>query len=270
MNKYELKIKKLFDLSNKVVILTGASGTLGKRFADGLCQAGADIILADKNYAKCKELEIILRKKYNTNVISIKTDVTSRNSVKSMLKTSVSTFTKIDVLINCAIYQEGKKERSYSFEDFPQSLWEKIIAVNVTGTFLTCQEVGKLMIKQKEGVIINISSIYGVVAPDQRIYGKSGVNSTIAYATSKSSILNFSRYLASYWQKKGIRVNTLTLGGVEMGQSKDFLKNYSDRTMLGRMAHEDDYVGAILFLSSDASSYMTGSNLIIDGGWTAW
>jgi len=126
------------------------------------------------------------------------------------------------------------------------------------------------MTKQKTGNIINVGSIYGLVAPDQRIYGKSGVNSTIAYATTKSAILNFTRYLASYWHDKGIRVNTLTLGGVKMDQSPDFVKSYSYKTIVGRMAEKDEYVGALLFLASDASKYMTGSNLVIDGGWTAW
>ena len=126
------------------------------------------------------------------------------------------------------------------------------------------------MVKQHKGIIINISSTYGIVAPDQRIYGKSGQNSAAFYAATKGSIINLTRYLAAYWQGKGIRVNTLSPGGVEKGQDKDFIKKYSYKTILGRMAKRDEYVGPILFLASDASSYMTGSNLIVDGGWTAW
>ena len=126
------------------------------------------------------------------------------------------------------------------------------------------------MIKQNNGVIINISSIYGMIGADQRIYGSSGLNSPVSYAASKGAIINLTRYLAAYWQGKGIRVNTLSPGGVEKGQDKDFIKKYSYKTILGRMAKRDEYVGPILFLASDASSYMTGSNLIVDGGWTAW
>ncbi|MGI0057285.1 MAG: SDR family oxidoreductase, partial [Nitrosarchaeum sp.] len=136
--------------------------------------------------------------------------------------------------------------------------------------FLCCKEIGKVMVKQKSGVIVNISSIYGMVGADQRIYGKSKLNSVSSYATTKGGIINLTRFLAAHWHKKNIRVNTLSLGGVYNKQNNQFVKNYSYRTMLGRMASKDEYNGAILFLTSDASSYMTGANLVVDGGWTAW
>lgn len=265
-----MNVHDLFDLNEKVVLLIGASGVLGVQYAEALCQAGASIVLSDKNYDKCKQLEKNLKKKYSNPLLSIKVDVTNQSSVQDMVKKTLQKFSKIDILVNNAIFPEGKKERSYSFEKFPLSLWNKIFSVNITGLLICCQEVGKIMTKQKTGNIINVGSIYGLVAPDQRIYGKSGVNSTIAYATTKSAILNFTRYLASYWHDKGIRVNTLTLGGVKMDQSPDFVKSYSYKTIVGRMAEKDEYVGALLFLASDASKYMTGSNLVIDGGWTAW
>ena len=126
------------------------------------------------------------------------------------------------------------------------------------------------MVKQKNGNIINISSTYGLVAPDQRIYGVSGQNAAAFYSATKAAIINLTRYLASYWNRTGIRVNSLSPGGVENSQEANFIKNYSEKTILGRMAQKDEYIGSIIFLSSDASSYMTGSNLIVDGGWTAW
>lgn len=253
-----------------MVILTGAAGLLGTQYAEGLSQTGANVVLADTNFARCKSLVNSLAKKYDVFPLAIKVDITSKKSIKNMVKRTVDRFSRIDVLVNNAVFPESKKERSVSFEKFALSDWNKIIGVNLTGVFLCCQEVGKIMSKQKSGVIINIGSIYGMKGADQRIYGNSGLNSTAAYAVTKSGILNITRYLASYWHKKGIRINTLSLGGVENNQERDFKKKYSYKTMIGRMARNDEYIGALIFLASDASSYMTGSNLVVDGGWTSW
>ena len=265
-----MNIKKLFDMKGRVVIITGAAGLLGSQYADGLSQAGANVVLADINYSECKKIEKNLISKYDVSPMSIKLDLTNPKSIKSMVGKILKKYSKIDVLINNAADQGNPKLRTTKFEDFPLSSWNKALDVNLTGVFLCCQEIGKTMIRQKRGVIVNISSTYGLVAPDQRIYGKSGQNSAAFYASTKSALLNFTRYLASYWQGQGIRVNTLSPGGVEKNQNANFIKKYSEKTMLGRMAKKDEYVGAILFLSSDASSYMTGSNLVVDGGWTAW
>lgn len=262
--------KNLFELHEKNILLTGASGLLGKSYAEGLSQQGANVILADVDYNKCKLLENSLKKKYSVNPFAVKVDLTKKTSIMKMLNKIQKKFSYIDVLINNAMYHEGKKEQHTPFEKFPLSSWNKVLSVNLTGMFLLCQEIGKLMKKQKHGVIVNVSSIYGLVGADQRIYGNSGINSSIAYATSKSAVLNFTKYLASYWHKDGIRVNSISLGGVENNQNLNFMKNYSHNTMIGRMAKKDEYVGAMIFLCSDASSYMTGSNLIVDGGWTAW
>lgn len=263
-------MKKLFDVSNKVIILTGAGGLLGTQYAEGLCQAGANIVLADLDFVRCKKQADRLRIKYNIEVLPIKLDITDKKSIINLVKETIKRFSRIDVLINNAAFQEGQKEREVEFEEFTLESWNKVISVNMTGVFLCCQEVGKIMKKQKHGIILNIGSIYGLVAADQRIYGKSGLNSSIAYASTKASLINFTRYLASYWRNTGIRVNILSLGGVENNQNHEFIKRYSDKTMLGRMAKKEEYVGAVLFLTSDASSYMTGANVIIDGGWTAW
>ncbi len=260
----------MFDLYNKIVILTGSSGFLGRQYAHILCQANATIILADINYKESQKLATELKTKYNAKVMPIKTNLTNKQSVKNLVSKVIGKFSKIDVLINNAMFHENKKELTTPFEKYSLSNWNKVIDVNLTGMFLCCQEVGKIMKKQKSGNIINISSIYGLVGADQRIYAKSGLNSSVSYAVTKGAILNLTRYLASYWNGNNIRVNSLTLGGVNNKQDKEFIKNYSYRTMMGRMANKNDYDGAILFLASDASSYMTGSNLIVDGGWTAW
>ena len=265
-----MDIAKLFDLSGRVVIITGAAGNLGSKYAEGLTQAGANVVLADIDYVACKQLGKKLEKKYSIKNLAIKLDLNDKSSIKNMVLKTMKQFSKIDILINNAAYQGNPKTRKIKFEDFPLNEWNKAVSVNLTGVFLTCQEVGKIMVKQKYGNIINISSTYGLVAPDQRIYGTSGQNAAAFYSATKAALVNLTRYLASYWNRSGIRVNSLSPGGVENSQESNFIKKYSEKTMLGRMAQKDEYVGAIIFLSSDASSYMTGSNLVIDGGWTAW
>ena len=262
--------ENLFDVKDKVVILVGATGLLGRQYSESLSEAGANVVLADLNFSDCKKLESTLRAKFNVNPFSVKVDITKKRSITEMVKKVMKYYSKIDILINNAIFPEGFKERSVGFENFSLSVWNKVLSVNLTGVFLCCQEVGKVMVKQKRGNIINISSIYGLTGADQRIYGKSKLNSSPAYAVTKSGILNLTRYLASYWHDKGIRVNTLSLGGVKNNQDSIFMKNYSYKTMMGRMANKDDYSGSILFLASNASLYMTGSNLVVDGGWSAW
>jgi NAD(P)-dependent dehydrogenase (short-subunit alcohol dehydrogenase family) len=265
-----MNIHKLFDLSDKVIIITGAAGLLGTQYAYGLSHAGANVVLADIDLKKCKFTEKQIKKKFSTNPMSIKLDLTNNESILSMTSTVIKKYSKIDVLINNAAYQGNSKIRSSGFENLELETWNQAIDVNLTGVFLCCQSIGKQMIKQKSGNIINIASTYGLVGPDQRIYGKSGQNSAIFYAATKSAILNLTRYLATYWEGKGIRVNTFSPGGVENNQDPNFIKKYSKKTPLGRMAKKNEYVGSMIFLASDASSYMTGSNLIVDGGWTAW
>ena len=265
-----MDVKKLFDLTGKVVIITGAAGMLGSRYAYGLSKQGANVVLADINFSECKKIEKDIKNSFETNPYSIKLDLTKIKSIESMVSNVLKKYSKIDVLINNAAYQGNPKIRTAGFEKLSLDIWQQAIDVNLTGVFLCCQNIGKQMLKQKSGNIINIASTYGLVGPDQRIYGKSGQNSAAFYAATKSAILNLTRYLSAYWQRTGIRVNTFSPGGVENKQDTDFIKKYSSRTPLKRMARKDEYVGSLIFLASDASSYMTGSNLIVDGGWTAW
>lgn len=266
---------KLFDLSNKVVILTGSAGRLGTRFAHVLSDAGANVILVDVEQDNNKKLESILSKKYKTKPLAIRADITKESEVRNLKQIVLSKYKKIDVLINNAHYvPRDNPDVDAPFEKYPVNLWEKTTSDNLKGIFLCSREIGEIMSKQQRGVIVNISSIYGIVGTDQRIYGKSGLNSAASYAATKGGVVNLTRYLAAYWHRKNIRVNTLTLGGVYdqglHGSNKEFVRNYSQKTMIGRMANKEDYDGAILFLASDASSYMTGANLIVDGGWSAW
>ena len=269
-------IPKIFDVKHKTIVLTGASGTLGSQYSHFLSAAGANMILVDLDDKKNKMLEKQIVKKYHTKCKSYLADISNKEEIKNVSSKIISEFRTIDGLINNAGFTSTfakKQTKSYvtSFEEFPLELWNKTLAVNLTGVFLCSQEFGKVMAKRKKGVIINIASHYGLIGADQRIYGKSGLNLSASYAASKAGIVNLTRYLASYWRKKNIRVNTLTPGGVlnRKHHSREFVKKYSERTILNRMANENEYNGAILFLISDASSYMTGGNLVIDGGWTA-
>ena len=261
------------NLDKKTVILTGSAGLLGTEFANVLSQAGANVVLIDIEHKKNEKLSRDLVRKFRTKPLVLDLDITKPKDVLEIKNRTLEKYGQIDVLINNAQFvPRNDPKRNTPFEFYPLDFWEKTITTNLTSLFLCSQEIGKTMVKQKSGVIVNISSIYGVVGADQRIYGDSKLNSPASYAATKGAIINLTRYLAAYWHRKNIRVNTLTLGGVRdtSYMDNDFVSNYSYRTILGRMAQKTDYNTALLFLASDASSYMTGSNLIIDGGWTAW
>ncbi|TAL19576.1 SDR family oxidoreductase [Patescibacteria group bacterium] len=263
-----------FDLTGRVAIVTGATGLLGREYADELSRAGATVVATDLSQGRCVELAASLSAATGGKVIGLAADITNSEEVDRLVAETERRFGRIDILVNNAAMNPVPGlaifEKSFApFEEYPRELWERELAVNVTGPFLLCQRVGALMARQGRGSIINISSTYGNVAPDHRIYGP-GKYKSVGYAVTKSAVLNLTRYLAAYWGPKGVRVNTLTPGGVGAGQDPDFRRQYADRTMLGRMAEKNEYRGAILYLASDASSYMTGANLIVDGGWTAW
>jgi NAD(P)-dependent dehydrogenase (short-subunit alcohol dehydrogenase family) len=205
-------------------------------------------------------------------------DITSRDSIEEGIRQVNLKWGVPSGLINNAaidVPPDAPVEENGPFENYPAQSFDRIMAVNVKGIVLCCQVIGGQMAKEGRGSIINICSIYGMISPDQRIYDyrkKSGsaFYKPVAYSVSKSALLNLSRYLATYWAERNVRVNTLTFGGVFNNQDKEFLKGYCSHVPLGRMARDDEYNGAVQFLLADASSYMTGSNLVIDGGWTAW
>ena len=267
-------ISSLFGMQDKNVILTGSSGRLGTEYAHILSEAGANVILVDIDSKNNHKLEQTLKKKFNTKIISYVLDISDQKSVKKLKKEILKKFGRLDILINNAFFNPSINQtlKTKKFETFPLDVWNKVVGTNLTGLFVCTQELGSMMVKQKSGVIVNISSIYGLVGADQRIYGDSGLNSQPSYAATKGAIVNLTRYLAAYWHGKNIRVNTMTLGGVldKSYMKNSFIKKYSEKTILGRMANKNEYNAALLFLVSDASSYMTGSNLVIDGGWTTW
>ena len=266
---------ELFSLKNKVAIVTGALGLIGKNHCVALAEAGANVVVCDLDEIKCREFAFSL----STKSIGVGVDIAKKDSVENLKNIVLKEFSKIDILVNNAaindMFENPQAAAEQSrFENYPLDMWQKSLDVNVTGTFLCSQVIGNEMAKTGKGSIINVASTYGLVGPDQSIYkkpdGSQSFYKSPAYPATKGAIVNFTRFLAAYWGNKGVRVNTLSPGGVENNQDEYFINNYSAKTPLGRMALPTDYKGAIVFLASDASSYMTGANLIIDGGWTAW
>jgi len=266
------RVLEAYNLTGRVVVLTGGVGRLGRHYSEILSEAGANVVLFDLDARECQTFAQELSGRYRTEPMGEAVDITQKAEVFAAVESVIERYGKINILINNAAAQQLTvfDDDLYEFENFPLEVWQSNLDVNLTGAFLCCQAVGKQMVSQGGGVILNIGSVYGVVACDQRIYGNSKINSSIAYATTKSGLINFTRYLASYWQGKNIRVNCLSPGGVFNNQPEEFLNNYIHRTMLKRMAEPEDLSNALLYLVSDASKWVTGTNMIVDGGWTAW
>lgn len=264
----------LFNISNEIIVITGVSGQLGAEYADALLSNGATVIGIDMFLSDRSENLI---KKFNEQFFYYKADITQKTELENLLYVIESKIGTPTVLINNAAIDSppsGLPDENGPFENYPEASWDKVIDVNLKGVFLCCQIFGSAMAKFNKGSIVNVASIYGLVSPDQNIYEYRRLRGEefykpIAYSASKSGILNLSRYLAVYWAKKNVRVNTLTIAGVFNNQEDEFLKSYCNRIPVGRMARINEYNGSIIFLASEASKYMTGHNLVIDGGWTA-
>jgi len=267
-----------FSLKGSTVLVTGGGGLLGRQFALALAQAGADVMLADLAYeAAADQAEVIRAEGLSAEALAV--DVVDPDSTRAMVDQTLARFGRLDVLINSAALdpkfdpQHQSEQIANAFETYSLEAWRKALDVNLTGMFLASQAAVQPMLAQGQGVIINICSTYGLNGPDQRIYIRpDGTRSykPVYYSVTKAGVLGFTRYLAAYYAGKNIRVNALTPGGVYNQHDEVFVKAYSAKTILGRMANLDEMSAAMLFLASDASSYMTGSNLIVDGGWTAW
>ena len=271
------EIFEKFSLKGKTALVTGGAGLLGKEFCLTLAQAGAVVYAADLNAKAANTVAGELLKE-GYEVHGIRLDVTAPDSVAAVVEEIVSSSGHLDVLVNSAAMDpkfdpEHAQNSSNAFETYPLQSWQDAVNVNLTGPFLVSQAVARQMVKQKKGSIINICSTYGLGGPDQRIYekpGQSRVYKPVYYTVTKAGILGLTKYMATYYAGSEIRVNALTPGGGFNGHDDEFVKNYSARTVIGRMAHKDEMNGALLFLASDASSYMTGGNVVVDGGWTAW
>jgi len=273
----KLDISNLFDLSGRVAVVTGGAGILGQHFCKGLAEYGAKVVIADVNIDAANEVAEKIKQDVNTDALAIGLDVSDESSVQEMVAKTIEKFGKIDILHNNAAAKSSNLEKFFaSVEDYDMEIWQEIMRVNIDGMFLMAKHVGKQMVSQGSGgSIVQTSSIYGLMAPDQRIYEGSeymgvAINTPAVYSASKAAVLGLTNYLATYWAKDGIRVNSITPGGVESGQNDVFKEKYSNRIPMGRMANAHEMVGALVYLTSDASSYVTGQNISIDGGLSVW
>lgn len=267
-----------FRLDGQVAVVTGGAGLLGKQFCRTLAQAGAGVVVADLNRITAITIADNLEKD-GFAAMGVGLDVTDPVSTEEMVAAALNRFGRLDVLV-CSAAMDPKFDSEHqthhasnAFETYPVEAWRQALDVNLTGMFLCAQAAVKPMLEQNHGVIINICSTYGLVGPDQRIYEQPGNPpryKPVFYSVTKAGVLGLTRYLATYYAGKNIRANALTPGGVYNQHEEPFLSNYTYRTVMGRMADQDEMNGALLFLASDASTYMTGSNVVVDGGWTAW
>lgn len=265
---------ELFSLKGKTAIVTGALGLLGQKHCEALAAAGANVVAADIQEEAALAFAASLGAAHTGSAL----DVTRPESVQTLRDTVLARYGSIDILVNNAAINDRFEDPAMAatlsaFEHYPLEAFQRSLEVNITGVFLCAQVLGTVMAQQGRGSIINIASTYGMVGPDQSIYrneaGEQTFYKSAAYPVTKGAVINFTRFLAAYWGDRGVRVNTLSPGGVTNNQDDFFIHNYSAKTLLGRMAQPGDYQGALVFLAGDASAYMTGANLVVDGGWTA-
>jgi NAD(P)-dependent dehydrogenase (short-subunit alcohol dehydrogenase family) len=273
------RVQQLFDLTGRVAIVTGGAGLLGHHHGAILAAAGAHVVLLDLPNADPAAGAKKLTDEYGLECIGLATDITSEASLSDVNRRIIERFHRIDILINNAANNPKVEDGNSAWsrlENFPLEMWDADLLVGLTGAFLCSRIFGAEMVKRKSGVILNVASDLAVIAPDQRLYRVDGLPEDqqpvkpVTYSVVKSALLGLTRYLATYWSNANIRVNAISPGGVLNDQPEVFLSRLKQLIPMERMADRTEYQGAILFLCSDASSYMTGSNLVIDGGRTCW
>lgn len=277
-----MKATDKFLINQRVVVITGGAGVLGIKHAEAVIEGGGIPILMDISEHAVHKALINLENVYqNVKVDGFVADITNKKEINNVFEHIIKQYGHIDVLINNAannpkVEDHATNMGTIQFENFPLEMWMDDVAVGLTGAFLCAQVFGKNMAENGKGVILNISSDLGVIAPDQRIYRKKGLKETeqtikpVTYSVIKHGLLGLTKYLATYYAEKGVRCNTLCPAGVMNGQEEEFIKKLTNLIPMGRMADVDEYKSTILYLISDASSYMTGSTVIVDGGRTCW
>jgi len=267
-NPQEIDFKKKFDLKDKVIIVTGACGLIGRAFCEAVAQFEGQIIVADIEQANPVAFAAEMNKHHQQKIKGFTLDVENRDSVNKLKEFALKEFGKIDGLVN------GHQNKSHlifePFEKVSDDNWDKVVSVNLKGTFLTCQVIGAWMAENGGGSVVNIPSTYSVVAPNQNLYKGTSLGCPAAYSASKGGIDALSRYLASYWEAKKVRVNMITPHGVWNNHEEQFEKNFANFSPMQRMSYNHEVASALVYLLSDASSYVTGANILNEGGWTVW
>ena len=265
-NEIDFRLK--FDLTGKWIVITGACGLIGKAFCEAVAQFGGNIIVTDLEAANPKKYAEELSVKHKRDMIGFNVNVSNKVSVESLKKYILQKMERIDGLVNT--HQNKSHLIFEKFEELDESNWDRVVEVNLKGTFLMCQIIGSYMAENGGGKIVNLPSTYSVVAPNQNLYKGTNMGCPAAYSASKGGVEALSKYLASYWASKNIQVNMITPHGVWNNHEKQFEENFAKFTPLERMSYNHEVASALIYLLSDASSYVTGDNLLVEGGWTVW
>lgn len=264
----QIDFRQKFDLTGKVVVITGACGLIGRAFCEAVAQFGGHVVAVDIEKSNPASFAEGLEERNNVKCLGIAAEVEKKDSVQHIKNEVLRVFGKIDGLVNA---HQNKSHLIFEpFENVSEENWDKVVEVNLKGTFLLCQVIGSYMAEQGRGSIVNIPSTYSVVAPNQNLYKGTSLGCPAAYSASKGGIDALSQYLASYWAAKGVRVNMITPHGVWNNHEEQFEKNFAGFSPMQRMSYNHEVAPALIFLLSDASSYMTGNNMLVEGGWTTW
>lgn len=267
-NPSEIDFRQKFDLSEKVIIISGGCGLIGRAFCEAVAQFGGHVVVADIAQSKPSDFAKDLQKRNQVKCLGIEVEVENKESVTQLRDAVLKEFGRMDGLVT------GHQNKSHlifePFETVSEENWDKVVEVNLKGTFLLCQVIGSWMAEKGTGSIVNIPSTYSVVAPNQNLYKGTKMGCPAAYSASKGGIDALSQYLASYWAAKGVRVNMITPHGVWNNHEEQFEKNFSNFSPMQRMSYNHEVAPALIYLLSDAASYVTGNNMLVEGGWTSW